>query len=161
MQSSSLPLLHKQGLMMKHQICSDDYCAETRRLVWFCSCFFFFTWCSELLFMASVGSEQNKPSRLQVNHCISQLIHDSQSTVIVQWYLKQRHDLTNLPFVYIIVRLQTLYFQLLCFVMLFVSLLMTCMLVWMPLLWLRVNQAISSGLMILRVINPVTETNTC
>lgn len=87
-------------------ICSDDYCLQ-----WHAGGLFSLLSCFLTLDVWSYCSwHQLEVSKKQqhVNHFISQLIHDCCKVLSsVQWYLKQRHGLTYLLFVYIIVKLQT------------------------------------------------------
>ena len=96
---------------------------------------FFNSRCTEL-FMASVGSEKKKKNNKKNQNLkiTSQSFHFTsdpwqlQSAVIVRWYLKQRHGLTDLTFVYIIVKLQTYcIFSSYVLSLFFLLLLMTCM----------------------------------
>lgn len=90
-------------------------CAETRRksLVLLCIWFCFLTLDVRSYSWHQLEVSKNIHKKKQNLKITSQSFHYTsdpwllQSTVIVQWYLKQRHSLTYLTFVYIIVKLQT------------------------------------------------------
>ena len=116
---------------------STRMCAETRRrrLVVSCSWLCFLTLDVRSYSWHQLEVRKKKNNKKKQNLKItSQSFHFTsdpwqlQSAVIVRWYLKQRHGLTDLTFVYIIVKLQTYcIFSSYVLSLFFLLLLMTCM----------------------------------
>lgn len=137
----------------------DDYCLKSVQEVYLCKWSFLRLVMNEFI-TYSISLTWVLKSRSQSFHITTDLWL-LQSTVIVQWYLKQRRSLLNLLFcVYYCKIANILYFQLLCFVICSFFKQLTCTdyasVTALALGWKI--EAISSGLMIQHVINRVTET---